>query len=190
LSSSRPKRFPPQSRAADPSWSIFELETPNVPRDSVETHACRYVTGSRLPTVCREWRENHPADDFFVISNKVASMEATMSHAAARGSNDLIGKNVLQTMTFMTPDEYERLQALNAWTGRSDLVGLRHIDEFNQTAGRNLGFRKQGDVKHVLLVNRRLFGLLIGGEPLKRSRYDFRLYLDKNQRYEIKRAAG
>src|SRR5215212_2688053 len=62
----------------------------------------------------------------------------------------------------MTPDEYERLQALNAWTGRSDLVGLRHIDEFNQSAGRNLGFRKRGEVRHVLLVNRRLFGLLMG----------------------------
>jgi hypothetical protein len=69
-------------------------------------------------------------------------------------------------MTFMTPDAYERVQATNAWTGRSDLVGLRHIDEFNQTAGRNLGYRKSGDVRHVLLVNRRLFGLLTGGESL------------------------
>jgi hypothetical protein len=112
-----------------------------------------------------------------------------MTHARARGSNDLIGRNVLQTMTFMTPGEYERLQALNAWTGRSDLVSLRHIDEFNQTAGRNLGFRKQGDVKHILLVHRRLFGLLLG-PALEQSRYDFRVHLDKHQRYEIKRAAG
>ena len=112
-----------------------------------------------------------------------------MTHAVARGSNDLIGRNVLQTMTFMTPDEYERLQALNAWTGRSDLVSLRHIDEFNQTAGRNLGFRKQGGVKHVLLVNRRLFGLLLG-PALEQSRYDFQVHVDKHQRYEIKRAAG
>ena len=71
----------------------------------------------------------------------------TMPHVVARGSNDLMEKNILQTMTFMTPDEYEKLQALNAWIGRSDLVGLRHIDEFNQTAGRNLGFRKRGDTK-------------------------------------------
>jgi hypothetical protein len=69
----------------------------------------------------------------------------TLPHVKARGSNDLIGKNVVQTMTWMTPDEYEKLQALNAWTGRSDLVGLRYIDEFNQTAGRNLGFRRRGD---------------------------------------------
>jgi len=39
-------------------------------------------------------------------------MTETMTHAGARGSNDLIGRNVVQTMTFVTPDEYERLQAL------------------------------------------------------------------------------
>jgi hypothetical protein len=174
---------------ADPSWSVFELETPLVPRDFVETYPTRSVTGSNLPTICSDWRNSHPADDFFIVSNKVSALTETMTHVGARGSNELIGRNVLSTMTFMTPDEYERLQALNAWTGRSDLVGLRHIDEFNQSAGRNLGYRKRGDVKHVLLVNRRLFGVLMGGgEPLRRSRYDFRLHLDRHQRYEIKRA--
>src|SRR3954471_21368425 len=62
------------------------------------------------------------------------------------------------------------------------------IDEFNQSAGRNLGFRKRGEVRHVLLVNRRLFGLLMGGSGvLGPSRYDLRLRLDRNQRYEIRR---
>ncbi len=36
---------------------------------------------------------------------------------------------------------------LNAWTGRSDLARLRHINEFNQSAGRSLGFREKGDTK-------------------------------------------
>jgi len=92
------------------------------------------VTSPNLPTICADYRENHPSDDLFIVSNKVSMMENTMTRARARGSNDLIGKNVLQTMTFMSPDEYERLQALNAWAGRSNLVGLRQIDEFNQTA--------------------------------------------------------
>jgi hypothetical protein len=67
-------------------------------------------------------RAHHPDDNYFIVSNKVKMLTATISHAAARGSNDLMEKNILQTMTFMTPDEYERLQALNAWTGRSDLT--------------------------------------------------------------------
>jgi hypothetical protein len=112
-----------------------------------------------------------------------------MTHARARGSNDLIGKNVAQTKTFMTPDQYEKLQALNAWTGRSDLVGLYHIDEFNQSAGRNLGFRRRGDVQHHLLINLRLFEVLLDHKAgvVGRSRYGFRLLLDRHQRYE---AAG
>ncbi len=43
-------------------------------------------------------------------------------------------------------------------------------------------------MKHILLVNKRLFGFLMG-PVLAHSRYDFRLHLDKHQRYEIKRAA-
>ncbi len=74
-------------------------------------------------------------------------MSKTMSHASARGSNDLIGENILQTMTFMTPEESEKLPTLNAWTGRSDLAELGHIDEFNRSAGRSLGFREKGDTK-------------------------------------------
>ena len=180
--------LPVHESVADPDWSIFELETPLVPRDSVEVHPSRFVRGDNLATLCAEFRDDHPDEDWFIVSNKVAMMTETMTHAGARGSNDLIGRNVVQTMTFVTPDEYERLQALNAWTGRSDLLGLRHIDEFNQSAGRNLGFRKEGDVRHVLLVNRRLFGLLMGGSGvLGRSRYDLRLHLDRHQRYEIRR---
>jgi hypothetical protein len=30
---------------------------------------------------------------------------------------NLVGRNVVQTIAIMTPDEYERLRALNAWTG-------------------------------------------------------------------------
>jgi hypothetical protein len=83
-------------------------------------------------------------------------MDDTLTHMAARGSNALIERSILQTMTFMTPDEYEQMQTLNAWTGRRDLVGLRHVDEFNHSAGRNLSFRRGGDVEHYVLVQWRL----------------------------------
>ncbi len=83
------------------------------------------------------------------------------------------------------PAEYERVQALNAWMGRSDGCLLRHIDEFNQTAGRNMGFRGRGGVQHHLLVNPRLFDLLIEG-ALWRSRYDLRLHMDTGQRFRMR----
>lgn len=133
-----------------------------------------------------DFRAARPADSWFVVSNRVQTLTDTMTHVGARGSNALKGLDILQTMTWMTPFEYEQLQALNAWTGRNDLVGLRHIDEFNQTCGRNLGFRHQGDARHTLLVNLRLLDVLLDHHAgvLGRARYGLRLRLDTDQRYE------
>lgn len=178
------------ARAADSSFAIYELEAPLAGRDEVQVHASRFVRGDNLARLCEEFRVERPEKEFAIVSNRVSMLEGSMTHASARGSNDLIGKNVVQTMTFMTPDEYEMMQALNAWTGRRDLVGLRHIDEFNQSAGRNLGFRRRGQPEHHLLLHRRLFELLVNSpaQVMGRARYVMRLYLDRDQRHEVRRA--
>jgi hypothetical protein len=156
------------ARRADPDgWSVFELDASGLPRGTVEVHAIRGVTAANLAALCGEWRHRLGLPDAWVVSNRAAGLPRSTNHALARGSNDLIGQHVIQTMAFMAPDEYERIQALNAWTGRSDLCLLRHIDEFNQTAGRNLGFRGREGVRHHLLVNPRLFALI-----LEARRYD------------------
>ena len=175
--------------ATTSAWTIFELATPLKPKDIVEVYPKRSLTGERLPSICAEFRELHP--DTYIISNKAekAGVPLSMPHVTARGSNDLIGKNVMQTMTHMTPGQYEQLQVLNAWTGRSDLVGLHHIDEFNQSAGRNLGFRYHEGVTHTLLINRRLFRILATGTALGHSRYTLQPILDKDQRYGLKKAS-
>jgi len=135
--------------------------------------------GKNLAKMCLDWRKADP--DIAIASNRVANLPGTMTHAAARGSNSLIGRDILQTMTFVTPDEFEKLEALNAWTGLDCLVRHRHIDEFNQTAGRNLGFRKRGDVRHHLLVNKALFELLAGA-PKARARYEMQVVPNRSQR--------
>jgi len=100
------------------------------------------------------------------------------------------GGHVTQTMTFVSPEEYERLEALNAWCGRDDLVGLRHVDEFNQSAGRNLGFRRQGDPRHWLLIPPRLLGRLLSGASLGRVRYDLSFQVSRQRRWLIRAAAS
>ena len=171
------------ARRCTSSWCVFELHAPLLPKNVVQVHAKRSVNGQKLALLCSEFRSENP--DYFIVSNKVKMLADTMPHITARGSNELIGRNVLQTMTFITPVQYEELQVLNAWTGRSDLVGLNHVDEFNQTAGRNLGFRWQDDAKHVLLINRRLFKLLSQGKALGHARYQWETVLDKHQRSDM-----
>lgn len=167
------------ARRSAHDWAIFDLDTPLIKADFVETHFPKGVTGKNLANLCMDWRKTDP--DIAIVSNKVAHLPNTMTHAGARGSNSLIGKNVLQTMTFITPGELERLEALNAWTGLDCLIRHRHIDEFNQTAGRNLGFRKRGDARHHLLVNKGLFELLAGA-PKARARYEMKVVPNRSQR--------
>ena len=149
-------------------WETYDLDTPLIPRDTVETHPTRGVTGDNLALLVAEFQEDHPGWE--VISNRVAHIAGTITHASAKGSNLMIGKNVIQTMAFMPPPQFEYLEALNAWCGTDFLVRQKHVDEFNQSAGRNLGFRKRGEARHMLAINRRLFGLLVGG-PKARMRY-------------------
>jgi len=166
-------------------WHVAEFETSGLARDSMTVLTSRSVRARNLPMVVQAFQAEHPG--VTVISNKVAMLEGTTTHARARGSNAYIGRDVAQTMSFVSPAEYERLEALNAWCGRSDLVGLRHVDELNQSAGRNLGFRRQGDPRHWLLISPRLLGCLLARRSLGRARYDLRVQLDRQRRWRITR---
>lgn len=165
-------------------WLVAEFEASGLERDIVTVEARRDVRAAKLPLVVQAFQRDHPG--VAVISNKVAVLDDTATHARARGSNAYIGRDVAQTMTFLSPGEYERLEALNAWCGRDDLVGVRHVDEYNQSAGRNLGFRRRGDPKHWLLISPRLLGCLLARQSLGRARYDLRVRLDRQRRWIIK----
>jgi hypothetical protein len=172
---------------ADRSISIWRLDAPLLPQDLLDVHPERGITGKNLSKKIDKWRSMH-GEDWFAVSNKLGGAPNSLTHARARGSNALIGRKIVQTMTFITPDEYEQLQALNAWCGRDDLVLLRHIDECNQTAGRNLGFRHRPGAENALLIHPNLMKLI---EPvLGYSRYNFRIHESGNQRRTIKRRAS
>ena len=175
---------------AHPGLYVVDCRAEKLQRDMVETRPARFVTSEKLATLVESVRNDLQADtgeEWYVISNKVSSLPSTITHARARGSNELRGLNILQTCTFMAPGEYEQQQALNAWTGRSDLVHLRHVDEINQSAGRNRGFRRIGKERHVLLINRRLWTLL--NHSLVRSyfRYDLVVSQDNQARKDARR---
>lgn len=154
-------------------WVITELDTPAITKDVVEVRANREVTSKNLGKVVADIRQEFPG--IFAIANKVSHVFETKTHASAKGSNQFIGRDLVQAMTAMPPEQYAYYEALNAWCGRNDLIRLRHLDEFNQTAGRNLGFRAPHTgpkPKHILLINRRLFDSLT--ELLAFARYEMR----------------
>lgn len=154
-------------------WVITELDTPAIAKDVVEVRASREVTAPNIGKLINGIRQEFPG--IFAIGNRISHVFDTKTHASAKGSNLFMGRDLVQSMTAMPPEQYAYYEALNAWCGRDDLIRLRHLDEFNQTAGRNLGFRapRTGPKpRHILLINRRLFDSLTG--LLAFARYEMR----------------
>ena len=56
------------------------------------------------------------------------------------------------------------------------------MDRFNQSAGRNIGFRKSGAATHTLLANRRLYRWLNETQGICFARYNLLLHLTPVQR--------
>jgi hypothetical protein len=170
---------------ADPNWwDVFALET-QIARDVVDVYLASLNADNMLET-CREFQTKIcPAtpDSVLVISDCLKDqISKCRTHISARGANSYIGKHVLQTMSFMHPDQHEVMLALNAYTGRNDCVALYHLDRFNQSAGRNLGFRLQGEASHTLAANRRLYKWLKDCQGWFFTRYDLVAHHDARHR--------
>jgi hypothetical protein len=113
--------------------------------------------------------------DVRFISNKAASFDRTISHMAARGSNGLADPILGHTLLHIGPDEYEELCLVNKVFGLQNGIRLRHVDEFNQACGRNMGFRNDGTHEHHAIISRRLWEK-IRGDLARFSRYTVTVY--------------
>jgi hypothetical protein len=166
-------------------WNVLELETPKIPRDIVMIEPGRFSARSLPKAVTKFRRASGRNSETTVISNKVAHLRDTTTHHSARGSNAFIGKDVAQTLHAIPPAEWEENEALNAYAGVSRMINYRYIDQFNQSAGRNLGSRQSGGTAHHLLVPYKMLIMLLEVFA-QHSRYDFRLRLNKDLIYNIK----
>lgn len=169
-------------------WPVYELECPRVEQNLIHVHLERSVTADHVGTVIAAFREKR-CDQITVISNKAKTQPDVHTHHAAKGDNAFIGQNLAQTMLHVSPDEYEMLEAINAWVGTDRAIRLRHVDELNQTAGRNLGFRWDGKAEHHLLISHSLF-MKLWDVLFETSRYGFRVDVGPYRRYEMKRKAA
>lgn len=168
------------AQRAAPSLHIYDLHAPKAPRHSVEVK-----TMPVKKETARDIVEELTPDFAVVISNHCKipdpantniriDIPGTMTHAAAKGNNGFIGKEVGHTMTYMAKELHCQFEVLNAWCDRTDLVWAAHMDEFNQTAGRNLGFRAcdlSVAPRHLLVISQRLHTILVRNGALSHARY-------------------
>ena len=78
------------------------------------------------------------------------------THMAAKGSNAYIDSDLIAFYNAPSPALFAELGALNTRFGRSDLVRLFYRDRYEQTCGRNRGFRGQNGREHIAVFPPRL----------------------------------
>jgi hypothetical protein len=101
--------------------------------------ACKKAT---LPELVRAYREQYAQAEIIadMVKNRISEFAVT-THMSAKGSNAYIGSDIIALYNAPSPVLFGELGAFNKRFGRSDLVRLFYTDRFDQTCGRNRGFR-------------------------------------------------
>ncbi|WP_406853333.1 hypothetical protein WEU32_06770 [Brevundimonas sp. BH3] len=142
-------------------WMVTELDTPHIARSPVEVRPSTRVTSKTGGLRIAEFTAANPS--FKPIGNKLKGVVGSNTHHTAKGSNAYLGLDIVQLLTCLPPTALARLEAINAWLGIGTAVRLYHIDQFNQTCGRNLGFRAPvtGPApKNIVLANRSVWNAM------------------------------
>lgn len=137
---------------------VFDLRAPLVGAGTIELRLWPSCSSGDAVEIVDRLRSEVDDPDLHVITNRAAVADGTSTHAGARGSNQYTGRSLGQTAFYKSPDEYEQLQVINRVFDLTAAIRLRHVDEINQTAGRNLGFRHDGVTRHHLAMGWALYG--------------------------------
>jgi hypothetical protein len=149
-----------EQKADGKAFDIYSLHSPSLITDNITIQLENGCQSKNAGQVISDIRKQH-GSDLTVVSNCAAHVPNTKTHAGVRGSNELIGKHVAQVIFHKSPNEYEILELVNDVFDLQDAIKLSHVDQINQTAGRNLGFRQVGaPVNHHLVMGHALWNKL------------------------------
>ncbi|WP_306142630.1 hypothetical protein [Roseibium sp. MMSF_3412] len=183
---------------ADKITIINLTNTPHLQRDTVDLVLEERVRGPRKQTGDFEKSDQSVvelAEELLangwdhVISDKLGNAKdkfepgTTMTHVAARGRNDLVGKRIATFATYPSVNEFERLNVLGVAFDIANPIAVSFRDKIYQDLGRNLGFRYvpgQTESMHAVFIKPSLFRDINklsceGIEGIGYDRYNFRL---------------
>jgi hypothetical protein len=145
----------------DDRFKVYEFGLPDSARDTVTIELQRACKKETLPELVRAYREEHPDADIIadMVKNRISEFTVT-THMSAKGSNAYIGSDIIAFYNALSPALFGELGALNTRFGRSDLVRLFYLDRFDQTCGRNRGFRGEEGGDHKAVFPPRLYSWL------------------------------
>jgi hypothetical protein len=141
----------------DDRFKVYEFALPDSARDTVTMELQRACKKETLPELIRAYRAQYPGAEIIsdMVRNQLSDLDIT-THMSAKGSNAYIDSDVLAFYNALSPALFAELGALNTMFGRSDLVRLFYVDRFEQTCGRNRGFRAAQNREHIAVFPPRL----------------------------------
>ena len=145
----------------DDRIKVYEFSLSDASRDTVTIELQRACRKETLPQLVRAYREQYPQAEIISDMVKTSISEFVVTtHMSAKGSNAYIGSDIISFYNALSPALFGELGALNTRFGRSDLVRLFYIDRYDQTCGRNRGFRAGEGRDHKAIFLPRLYGWL------------------------------
>jgi hypothetical protein len=140
-------------------YRVFRFDRPGLFKDVVTVENHRDAKRQTLPRLVEAYGKQFPGA--MVVSDMVAGRVnddlAVTTHLSARGSNDLSERDIVSFYTAPPPGLFGQLAALDAPLGTRNTIALWYVDRFNQTSGRNRGFRGQHKRRHIAVMGHRMF---------------------------------
>jgi hypothetical protein len=150
-----------QGELQDDRFKVYDFGLPNSARDTVTIELQRACKKESLDQLVRAYHEEYPHAEIIadMVKNRISEFEVT-THMSAKGSNGYIGSHLTSFYNALSPALFGELGALNTRFSRSDLVRLFYTDRFDQTCGRNRGFRGEQGRDHRAVFSPRLHSWL------------------------------
>jgi hypothetical protein len=141
----------------DDRFQVYEFDLPASSRDIVELELQRACKKETLIDLVWSYHQRYPNAEIItdMAKNRISEFSIT-THMAAKGSNLYMGSDIVAFYNALSPALFGELGALNTRFRRSDLVRLFYVDRFEQTCGRNRGFRGQQRREHIAVFPPRL----------------------------------
>jgi hypothetical protein len=145
----------------DDRFKVYDFGLPDSARDTVTIELQRACKKESLDQLVRAYHDEHPHAEIIadMVKNRISEFAVT-THMSAKGSNSYIGSDILSFYNALSPALFGELGALNTRFSQSDLVRLFYTDRFDQTCGRNRGFRGEQGRDHRAVFPPRLHSWL------------------------------
>jgi len=144
--------------AGDPAYRIFRFDQPGLFSDFVHIEIHRGSKKRTLPQLIAAYDEEFP---WAVVISDMAKDRVegvrVITHLSARGSDELARRDLIGFYTAPSVELFAQLAALDVRLGTRNTMALWYVDRFNQTSGRNRGFRGQHRRTHIAVMGYRMY---------------------------------